>query len=148
MKYRKGYKYQVEDRFFVSIASLGIRGRFHITSKGGFIEIEDGFLIIEKGYAWDGPSGPTFDTMSAMRGSCVHDALYQLMREGLLPMKPTRRRADLLFWELIRKDGMGRIRASYFFLAVFFCGRKAASPASTREVYDTDKQKESAAWPN
>jgi hypothetical protein len=35
-----------------------------------------------KGYAWNGPSGPTLDTRNFMRGSLVHDALYQLMREG------------------------------------------------------------------
>lgn len=138
MTFTKGFKYQVNETFRVSIGSLGLGTGFHCTSKGGFIEIEYSLLTIKKGYAWDGPSGPTFDTMSAMRGSCVHDALYQLMREELISMKLYRRRADLLFHELIRDDGMGMIRAWYFFIAVFCCGRKAASPSSVRVVYDTE----------
>ena len=43
----------------------------------GLLKIDpSGLLIIKNGYAWDGPSGPTFDTKNFMRGSLVHDALY------------------------------------------------------------------------
>ena len=38
-------------------------------------------MIVEKDYAWDGPSGPTIDTSNSMRASLVHDVLYQAMRE-------------------------------------------------------------------
>ena len=34
---------------------------------------EDGTLIVNKGFAWDGASGPTFDSRSSMRPSLVHD---------------------------------------------------------------------------
>jgi hypothetical protein len=44
----------------------------------------DGLLTIKKGYVWDGPSGPTFNTPSSMRGSLGHDAKYQLIRMLLL----------------------------------------------------------------
>jgi len=52
-------------------------GWVHLTS--------DGRLTIQRGYCWDGASGPTLDTASTMRASLVHDALYQLLREGQLP---------------------------------------------------------------
>jgi len=45
-----------------------------------------GSLCIREGYSWDGPSGPAIDTVDFMRGSLVHDALYQLNgmdRQGL-----------------------------------------------------------------
>jgi len=46
----------------------------------------DGQFEFSKGYAWDGPSGSTVDTLNFMRGSLVHDALYQLIRmEKILP---------------------------------------------------------------
>ncbi|MBN4050338.1 hypothetical protein JYT28_01130 [Desulfobulbus sp. AH-315-M07] len=35
----------------------------------------DGMLTVKERYAWEGPSGPTWDTPSFMRGSLVHDAL-------------------------------------------------------------------------
>ncbi len=38
-------------------------------------------------YAWDGPSGPTFDTPTNMRASLFHDALCQLIEEDLLDKK-------------------------------------------------------------
>lgn len=70
----------------------------------------DGRLVIANGYAWDGPSGPTLNTESSMRGSLVHDALYQLIREGLLPasLKPT---CDWELAEICIEDGMWRWRA-------------------------------------
>ena len=56
-----------------------------LTTRHGWVSIQpDGRLVIQKGYAWDGPSGPTIDTENFMRGSLVHDALYQLFREGKL----------------------------------------------------------------
>ena len=33
-------------------------------------------ICFDRGYAWDGPSGPTIDTPDAMPASLVHDGLY------------------------------------------------------------------------
>ncbi len=52
-------------------------------------------LIVRAHYAWDGPSGPTFDTPTNMRASLFHDALCQLIGEGLLD-KIYRKYADEL----------------------------------------------------
>ena len=42
----------------------------------------NGYLVIFEGYQWDGPSGPAIDTDTFMRGSLVHDLLYELLRDG------------------------------------------------------------------
>ncbi len=75
--YRKlrRYKYQLTDPY---VLDIGISG-YTVTTP--YLRLgTDGVFAISKGYAWDGPSGPTFDTLNFMRGSLVHDALYQLIR--------------------------------------------------------------------
>ena len=65
-----------------------------------------GLLTIEKGYAWDGPSGRlTLKTKSFMPGSLVHDCLYQMMRMGLLP-RHHRAEADEVMQRINRESGM------------------------------------------
>ncbi|GAK24268.1 hypothetical protein JCM19052_4928 [Vibrio sp. JCM 19052] len=54
---------------------------------------EQGLLTIKKGYSWDGASGPAIDTKNILKASLVHDALYQLMREEVLPQS-SREQAD------------------------------------------------------
>ena len=88
----------------------------------GFIKVSKShsfpFLTVEERYAWDGPSGPTIDTKSFMRGSLIHDALYQLMREGHLDRKVWRLYADKLLRKLCLEDGMSKFRAWYVYNAV------------------------------
>jgi hypothetical protein len=104
--YKKGYKYQLARSYALQMAD--IKG-FNI--KADWIELtQDGVLIISAGYAWDGASGPTIDTPSSMRGSLVHDVLYQLMRLGLLP-ESYRERADILLHDICEEDGMCSLRA-------------------------------------
>jgi len=87
----------------------------------------DGTLIIDQGYAWDGPSGPTIDTRTFMRGSLIHDALYQLIREGVLSM-PDRKRVDQILREICREDGMAKFRAWYVYQGVRKFGAKHCRP--------------------
>ena len=84
-----------------------------------------GDLLILKDYAWDGASGPTMDTQSIMRASLVHDGLYQLMRDGGLPLS-YRKPADKLLRKMCREDGMMWIRAWWVYLAVRIFGKEAA----------------------
>lgn len=103
--YKAGYKYQLARDYMVEIPIKGI----HAVTE--WIQLErDGKLYIRKGYAWDGPSGPTFDTPDSMRGSLVHDALYQLMRLGLLD-KSFRAKADDILHDICVEDGMIHMRA-------------------------------------
>lgn len=85
----------------------------------------DGLLTIQKGYSWDGASGPTIDTDSFMRGSLVHDSLYQLMRDGKVDRKH-RQYADELLRDICIEDGMYRWRAAYVYWSVrLFAGSAA-----------------------
>lgn len=123
--YKSGYKYQLCEQYKVSISILPLSD---IVTE--YINLyRDGTLIIKNGYAWDGPSGPTVDTRSFMRGSLVHDALYQLMREGFLDHKTYRDRADLELKKICLEDGMGWLRAEYVYRAVKAVANVYADPA-------------------
>lgn len=129
MKYRSGYKYQLADdeRCQVSIRSLQ-----EIDTE--FISLtRTGLLTVKRGYAWDGPSGPTIDTKSSMRGSLIHDALYQLIREGHLPAWD-RNRADDELYRLCVEDGMWKWRAALWRREVRKFAAGAASPKHIKQV--------------
>jgi len=85
---------------------------------------KNGILLISKGYAWDGASGPAWDTKSCIRGSCIHDALYQLLRLGLLPMEH-KSAADLVYRRDCLEDGMHPSRAWWHWKAVDRYGHRA-----------------------
>lgn len=115
--YKEGYKYQLQRDYSVYVDIAGFSGG------NDFVEIfPSGWLKIKKGYAWDGPSGPAIDTKDFMRGSLVHDALYQLMREGVVAkqMEPF---ADTILKEICIEDGMNKIRAWWVHLAVTKFGK-------------------------
>jgi hypothetical protein len=86
-----------------------------------------GLLTINSGYSWDGPSGPTIATPTFMKGSLIHDALYQLIREQILPLSD-RLRADEILREVCIKSGMARFRAWYVYRAVRLAGESSAKP--------------------
>jgi len=88
---------------------------------------ENGVLTVKKGYAWDGPSGPTFDTKTFMRGSLVHDALYQLMREQYLGQEQ-RKYADQLLRKICLEAGMWKVRAWWVYYGVRLGGKSSARP--------------------
>ena len=119
--YKSGYKYQLVEEYSSKIPLKPCQNIDHewvtLTT--------DGVITIKNGYAWDGPSGPTFDTNDFMRGSLIHDALYQLMREGLLPQE-YRAEADQVLYNICREDGMSQFIAEVAYLAV----RAAASPCA------------------
>ena len=87
---------------------------------------ESGFLRVQTGYSWDGPSGPTFDTPDSMRASCVHDNHYQAIRLELLPMS-ARRVADRMFVRLLKEDGMWWWRRRLWWAALRIGGRGSAT---------------------
>lgn len=94
----------------------------------GFLAIDaTGKLTIRKGYSWDGPSGPAIDTRDFMRGSLIHDALYQLMRERVLPQS-ARKRADEILRDICIQDGMSEVRAWWVYNAVSLAAAGAAKP--------------------
>ena len=89
--------------------------------KTDWIELlNDGMLIIADGYAWDGATG-AINTKNSIAGSCGHDALYQLIRLGLLP-RTKRLQADSDLRKWLIEDGMLERRAGIWFLAVRLFG--------------------------
>jgi len=131
MKYRKGYKYQLAgDVMFITEIHPGS----NIVTK--FIELRrNGSLLVRSGYAWDGPSGPTFDRKSNMRGSLAHDALYQLLRQELL-VESWREKADELICSIWIEDGMWPWLARMETRMLKRFAGPAADPKNAKKVYE------------
>jgi hypothetical protein len=122
ISYKDGYIYQLTESH---ISSISILPEKDIVTD--YIELTtDGKLTLKKGYAWDGPSGPTVDTLNFMRGSLVHDALYQLMRGEFLNHNQHRKVADKLLQKMCKEDGMSRIRAWWVYHGLRLGGGPAA----------------------
>jgi hypothetical protein len=62
-----------------------------------------------------------------MRGSLVHDALYQTMREQLI-LQEHREYADQLLRKICIEDGMSALRAWVVFQGVRIAGASSAAP--------------------
>ena len=130
ISYKSGYKYQLVEEYQVEISVTPEKN-----IQTNYIDLTtEGLLTIKNGYAWDGPSGPTIDTPNFMRGSLVHDALYQLMRNKLIDKEKWRKKADGDLKRMCVEDGMSRIRAWGVHEAVHCCGDSAASEGMRKEV--------------
>lgn len=76
----------------------------------GLISLDrDGNLKLRCGFSWNGANA-TIDTKTILRGSMVHDALYDLMRKGLLDSSQWRETADIELARICREDGMRKSR--------------------------------------
>jgi len=138
IEYKEGYKYQLHRTVAFKLNFNPCIDEDIITR---YIMLTvDGWLIIKWGYAWDGASGPTYDSNNTMRASLVHDALYQLMRMGLLNQS-FRKVADRELYEIMRDDGATWLRASYYEKGVRVLGASAASPKNIKKIYTAPKQK-------
>ena len=131
IRYRSGYKYQLAEGYSVKVSVIPKE-----PIKTEFIALGiDGTLAIKRGYAWDGPSGPTIDTRNFMRGSLVHDALYQLMRDAGLSKEQWRDEADLELKRICLEDGMSSLRAWWVHRGVRVGGDPSASPDSRKPIH-------------
>jgi len=136
IRYKSDYKYQLASSYEIDIS---IRPKCDI--KTDFIELDaNGKLIVKKGYAWDGPSGPVKDTKKNMRASLVHDALYQLMRSKELSTRTHRRAADREFRDICKDDGVSNFRASLYYKALRKFGKPAASPENKKKIARAPKK--------
>ena len=133
--YRGGYKYQLNQSY-----SIQTEIKPEEVFETDYLSLSlDGLLTVKKGYAWDGPSGPTIDTLNFMRGSLVHDAFYQLMRGRFLDKEEWREPADRLLQSHCKEDGMSSIRAWVVYLGVRFGGGPSADPANAKPVIRASK---------
>jgi hypothetical protein len=129
IKYRDGFKYQLAEDYTIQTP---LRPNTPIVAE--YITLSaDGVLMIRESYAWDGASGPAWDSASSMRASLVHDALYQLIREGFLPME-ARKTADDVLHQICVEDGMNPVRARLWKIAVKYFAGSAAEWKSERTI--------------
>lgn len=115
------WRYVLTEDVTVGVGILG----FMVDTKFLILNRE-GSLTIKSGYAWDGCSGPVLQTDDTVRASLAHDALYQIMRLGFLPIE-CRALADKVFHRMLLEDGMTAIRAWYLYAGVKMFGKKFAS---------------------
>ena len=100
--------------------NTGIEGYYF---RNAVISIEyHGVLTLSPGFRWDGRSGPTVNTVSTLRSSAIHDALYELITIEALPQS-TRLLADVLMRRIDKEDGVGIFRRWYSHIALRLFGR-------------------------
>lgn len=105
--YRKNAKLQLIEEYQAVTPIIG----FNVESKDKWIKLEeDGTLTLRLGYAWDGSSGPTWDTKTCKQASAEHDAFYKLMRWELIP-RTLKDKADQRYCDKCIEDGMWKIKA-------------------------------------
>lgn len=132
IKYRKRlYKYQLAEDYQIDI------GLENMAFAAPFFTLKNnGTLVIFAGYAWDGPSGPTIDTKDFMRGSLVHDVLYQAIRMERLPLE-YKNFADKLLRQICLEDGMSELRAKYVYEGVEHFASSSCIPGTdTPEILE------------
>ena len=115
MKYSRGYKYQLEEDYEVQTP---VKDAF--VAGHQFVLYESGLLHISRGFAWDGASGPTFDSKSSMIASLVHDAFCVMMRNGILPYAVYQDTVNEFFKQQCIDAGMWKWRAELWYKAVEF----------------------------
>ena len=133
MKLRKliNYKYKLEEDIAFSTCVLD----FDVSTE--YIELKShGVLVIRKGYMWDGVTGlPSFATDAMLkhtaRGSLLHDAFYQLIRLGLLPVE-LKDKVDTEMKERFTQDGLNKIVVSMFYQAVKNFGSQYCKPGDVK----------------
>lgn len=130
IRYTEGWKYRLEESYQDSIPF-----RPPVGVKTQFVDLSSvGELLIRRGFAWDGPSGPAIDTKNFMRASLVHDALYGLMRSGHISAEMCRDRADVFLRKMCIEDGMSQVRAWWVYSAVKTFAGRATTPEGKNPV--------------
>ena len=113
IKYTKGWKYQLAETISVKTPVTG----YHIHNDY-FHLCPDGTLEVFKGYAWDGASGPTWDTKSSIFPSLVHDVFCQCMRAKSISYADWQDIINKLFKEHCIACGMLEFRAAAWHFGV------------------------------
>ena len=133
MRYRGGYKYQLaknEDFQTDFRPAIDIyTTRIWLTAKG--------LLTVLEGYSWDGVSGPVIDRKTNMHGGLKHDALYELMRKGLIDYSLWRQ-ADYEFAKELEKHGAWQITIKLYMVGLKISAGKHAHPDQRKKVNSID----------
>ncbi len=131
MKYRKGFKYQLAEEI---ILQTSFRPASNIYSDFCCLTML-GQLLLKRGFAWDGASGPVVDRKSNMIASAGHDGLYRLMRKGLLDCKLWPQ-ADEMFAKWLKENGAWAITIQIDSLGLKMANGAAANPSNKAKIYE------------
>lgn len=134
MSYQKGFKYQLTEIITLDTPIYPPTSRVDWR----YLDVDDSFrLTLHKGYAWDGCSGPTWDTDNTMIPGAFHDAGYWLGRNGYYKgvEEEAKKWWDAQFKNLLLDSDMWGIRAQYYYLGVSYFANKAFSPDSIKETF-------------
>ena len=129
IRYKGGFKYQLAEDYSVRVKIFPVE----MLDTKFLCLTRTGVLTLRHGYACDGASGCAFDTKTIMRGAFVHDALYQLLRLGLLPQR-YRLEADEELRRICLEDGMWKVRAWWVYRAVRLGGGPSTSPENKKVI--------------
>ncbi|NCC32817.1 MAG: hypothetical protein EOM24_12470 [Chloroflexia bacterium] len=126
-KFKSGYKYQLQDTYVTTVGIVGC------SATASFLRLDaDGRLVIAGGYAWDGATlCPDFDWI--VRGTLIHDAIYQLIRTGLVDAKH-KAAADNALHKACIEDGAWKWQAALVRFAVHRFGGFGVDPQQARPV--------------
>jgi hypothetical protein len=122
-----------------------------VSYRNKYVTLEKGRLVIRKGYAWDGASGPVFQTKTLVAASLLHDALYQIIREMKLN-ELFRKEADEEFGKYYlrlcskvypsnslkdrARRALAEVRAVYIYQAVRKLGGIAIKKYKPKKIYE------------
>lgn len=127
----KGYRYQTMAPIEIDVSNYFPTENMCID---GFICLEGGLLKLNKGYAWDGPSGPVIHTKNWIKPSLAHDAMYQLIRNRCFKdIESARKKSDDLMYKLLLDGGMSRLRSWYSYKAVRIFGKNAIKSETNKK---------------
>jgi hypothetical protein len=133
MTYKSGYRYITQCAY---VADLPATFNKDINSRFAAISAQQ--LIIMSMYAWDGASFILFQWCGTparwLVPSLIHDALYQLVREGLIG-REHREAIDRVFYAMLRERGVSWLVATGAYYAVRIGGNFAVRKTNpVREV--------------
>lgn len=121
IRYRSGVSYWLVDPYETQLAFVAPG----VDIETDFIRLSaSGRLLLRRGFAWNGAT-LALDDRSSMRGSGVHDALYELIAAGLLGPE-WREPADMELRRIMVEDGMHPDRADIWFRMVSKFGNRFA----------------------
>jgi hypothetical protein len=113
-------QYRLEEDYDVPY-NTGILG-YQLNIPMKFALNKAGWMVVKKGFLWDGPSGPAINTVSCMGASLAHDALYGALRKRYI-IKSHKKAADKLYRRMLKGAGVGYVRRWYHWAAVAVFGR-------------------------
>ena len=132
MKYSSGYKHQVRETFSVQL--MYIHTSTEIDTWYCKLSVS-GMLTVKRGFAWDGASGPTWDTKATMTPACVHDCLAKLIRTGCLKHSVWRH-ADYELEHLMKQRGVWKIRRRIWMKGLKLTGGSYAASKNKKKVHE------------